>query len=267
MMNPTYSAFITIVNDNSYYLPITMRTCCAHNAENQETAGHLEQEKMTDPIEDQRQSFNRWLERTGQSTLAVAKRAGINESALRHYKNGKTRDLRMENKLKIAQTQHAKLSDIFGETAQRFSSPPPASIAASSGVPSAEPPMFGGAVPVVGRAQNGRVIATIFPIAYVEAPQNMTLSGNVYAVRVANTLNMPRLRMRETVLCSPDDPVAPGDDAAIHDTDGEIHLMRCLENSHEHGFTGTIYSNEGKKITIPADAIVNVARIVAIYPA
>jgi DNA-binding XRE family transcriptional regulator len=122
MINPTYSAFITIVNDNSYYLPITMRTYRAHNAENQETAGHLEQEKMTDPIEDQRQSFNNWLDRTGQSTLAVAKRAGINESALRHYKNGKTRDLRMENKLKIAQTQHAKLSDIFGETAQRFSS-------------------------------------------------------------------------------------------------------------------------------------------------
>jgi len=227
----------------------------------------LEQDEMTDPIEDQRQSFNLWLDQTGQSVLAVAKKAGINESALRHYKNGKTRDLRMENKLKIAETQRVRLTEIFGESAKQFTSPPPASLAASTGVPSAEPPLFRDTVPVVGRAQNGRIIATMYPIAHVEAPQNLTLSGNVYAVRVANTLNMPRLRMRETVICSPDDPVAPGEDAAIHDIEGEIHLMRCLENDQNHGFTGTMYGDESKKITIQPDRIVNVARIVAIYPA
>lgn len=220
---------------------------------------------MTDPIEDQRQSFNQWLDRTGQSVLAVATKAGINESALRHYKNGKTRDLRMENKLKIAESQRLQLVDIFGDAAKRFTSPPPATLAASTGVPSAEAPLFGSAVPVVGRAENGRIIATMFPIAYVEAPQNLTLSGNVYAVRVAGNSNMPRLRMRETVLCSPDDPVATGDDAAIHDTDGEIHLMRCA-GSDETGFVGTVYSEPGKMITIPTERIVSVARIVAIYP-
>lgn len=75
---------------------------------------------MTDPIEDQRQCFNNWLKRTRRSTLSVATRAGINESALRHYKNGRTHDLRLENKLKIAQTHRAKLSDVFGDLPGNF---------------------------------------------------------------------------------------------------------------------------------------------------
>lgn len=220
-----------------------------------------------DPIEDQRRAFIAWLDRTGQSVLAVAKRAGINESALRHYKNGKTRDLRLENKMRIAETQHARITDIFGETASTFAAPAPASIAASTGVPSADPPAFGNTVPLMGRAQNGRIIATMFPIAYVEAPATMTLSGNVFALRVANTLNMPRLRMRETVICSPDDPVAPGDDTAVHAADGEIHLLRCLENDPDRGFTGTLYADESRKITVSADNIKTIARIIAIYPA
>lgn len=220
---------------------------------------------MTDPIEDQRQSFNQWLDRTGQSVLAVASKAGINESALRHYKNGKTRDLRMENKLKIAESQRLQLADIFGEAAKRFTPPSPASPGNPAGTPTTDTPPFGSAVPVLGRAENGHIIATRFPIAYVEAPQNLTFSGNVYAVRVAGTSNMPRLRMREIVLCSPDDPVALGDDAAIHDTDGEIHLMRCV-GSDETGFAGTVYSEPGKTIIIPNERIIKVARIVAIYP-
>jgi hypothetical protein len=224
-------------------------------------------EKMTDPIEEQRKNFNKWLTRTGQSTLAVAKQAGINESALRHYKSGKTRDLRMENKLKIAQTQQTTLGEIFGGTTGQPRSPAPASIEASYGVPSAEPPTFGGSVPLLGRAQNGKIIATMFPVAWVGAPEYMLLPGNVFAVRVANNLNAPRLRIREIVLCAPDEPIAPNDDAAVRDTDGEIHLLRCIENRPEHGFTGSVYSDEGNQITIEAERIMSTARVVAIYPA
>jgi hypothetical protein len=219
---------------------------------------------MTDPIEEQRRSFNNWLNRTGQSTLAVAKRAGINESALRHYKNGKTRDLRMENKLKIAQTQHAKLDEIFGEFSGGFVTPTPTPNTALSSALPTEHPAISNSVPLIGRIQNGKIIATAHALAWVEAPQYMALS-NVYAVRVANTLNAPRLKLREIILCSPDEPVIAGDDAAVQDTDGEIQLMRCLESTPERGFTGTVYSDETHKITIGSEKIVNVARIVAIY--
>lgn len=224
-----------------------------NSAENGATNGHP---LMLDPIEQQRKNFNAWLSGSGKSLLSVATKSNVSETGLRSYKNGATRDLKLENKLKIAEAHGLKIEDIFGTVTQadRTSTPP---------IP-AYAPATTTTVPVFGRMDRGHLYNTVNPIAYVEAPAGMTLSGNVFAVRMPNTEMMPRFRLREILLVDPDDAVDQGDDAVIIDQDGRIFIMRCLEYKPGGQFVGGIYADAARKTAINDDQIAIIGRVVAV---
>ncbi|MFH1806862.1 MAG: hypothetical protein ABID63_18430 [Pseudomonadota bacterium] len=216
---------------------------------------------MNDPIEEQRHNFNRWLKRSGKSLLAVATSSGVSESGLRSFKTGKTRDLKQENKLKIAEAHGLRIEDIFGTLPQMAVT---SRVPAATDAPAFPPGMATTTVPVYGRVDRGQLFITTNPVAFVDAPAGMTLSGNVFAVRMPNATMAPRFRLREILLADPDDAVDNGDEAVIIDTAGVVHILRCMENNIDHGFTGTPYADPTRKTTIPYDKITRIARIVGI---
>lgn len=224
------------------------------SAENGENKGHP---LMLDPIEQQRKNFLAWFQTSGQSLLSVATKAKVSESGLRSYKNGATSDMKLENKLKIAEAFGLKVEDIFGSISQ-------AERTDQDPTPQANQQVHPTTVPVYGRVDRGQMFTTTNPIAYVEAPGGMTLSGNVFAIRMPNTSMMPRFRLREILLVDPDDAVDQGDDAVIIEKSGEIHILRCFENSRERGFTGGYYVESNTKKTLENDQIARIGRVVGI---
>ncbi|WP_139835762.1 helix-turn-helix domain-containing protein [Thalassospira sp. MCCC 1A01428] len=214
---------------------------------------------MHDPIEQQRRNFIAWLTHPKKSMLSVATKAGISEAGLRQYKNGNTRDLKLENKLKIAEAYGLPIEEIFG--AVKPSGHTPARTAPEESAQQTQSPHT---APVFGRAERGRLFMTTYPVGYIEVTAQMALTGDIFAVRMPNTDMMPRIRMREILLADPNDPVGAGDEAVVVDTDGEIHIMRCFENSPGRGFTGGCYADPVQKITIADANITKIARVVNI---
>lgn len=220
----------------------------------------LEQEKMKDQARDlielQRINFNEWLKQTGHSVRKVADRSGLTEGPIRRYKNGASGDMRLENKIRIAEAFSTTVAEIFGDVLgsghQPQNLPRPTKTTASA------------SVPVIGRVDNFELFETNHPVAFVEAPPGMALSGNVYALRTPNTANMPRFRLREILLCNPDDSIGPGDDCAIHLDDTGIHILRCIEYTTTTGFTGTTYAEPDSRIYFENGRITKAARIVGI---
>lgn len=210
-------------------------------------------EDMEDPItksiEEQRRHFIEWADRHGYSNREIAKTAKLTEGPIRRYRKEYGPNLKLENKIKIAQGFGVSLAEIFGdvpgatdETARSSESTVMTNGATST-------------VPVIARAHGTDLIETRHPVAYISVPPEMALDRNVYAIRVPNTHNMPRFRIHETLLFEPTTEIEPGDDCAIHTTDGYVHILRCLEYDRERGFTGTTYADPGTKVQFPADAI------------
>ena len=214
-------------------------------------------DQETDPIEIQRRNFNEWLERKNLSVRSVAMKAGLTEGPVRQYRHGQTHDMRMENKIKIAEAHNEPVDAIFGDVYR-------ANRAANDGIITTNTPPHPTTVPVYGRLDRGNLVNTIHPVAYVEAPAGMTLSGNVFAVRTPNTDMIPRFRLREILLVDPDDAVDQGDDAVIIDQDGQVFILRCFEYKPGGQFVGGVYADATQKTAIMDDQIAKIGRVVAV---
>ena len=170
------------------------------------------QTETTDAIEQQRENFSQWLIKNKLSLRAVATAAGMTESPLRFYKNGKTRDLRHENKMRIARAFNTTIAEIFGDASGITETTPALQSTDRHAIPMT--------VPVMARVDNEELRETNHPVSFIEAPAGMVLSGNVYAVRTPNTSMIPRFRPFEVLLCEPDPQVGAGDDCAVHIQNG-----------------------------------------------
>jgi len=177
---------------------------------------------MHDNIEQQRQNFIRWQESTGMSLLKIATRANLSEAGLRQYKNGTTDDMMHKNKLKLAQAFNTTLDVIFGGTDGKTTP-----LAAPG--PSPATGTAGPNVPVHGKLSKGALHWSKHPTGFVEAPAGMTLSGDVFAIRMPDTSMAPRFKPREILLCDPNETPTLGDEFVYVDLSGEtpVHIMTC----------------------------------------
>mgnify|MGYP003649080897 CR=1 FL=1 len=212
-----------------------------------------EMHNPSDPIEEQRRNFISWLQIKQLSVRSVATAAGMTETPLRFYKSGKTRDLRHENKIRIAQAFGTTVADIFGDSAN----PGESSIAPVSNAL----PMT---VPVMARIENDQLRATLHPAAFVEAPPGMALSGTVYAIRCPNSDMEPRFRRFEILLCEPTETAGEGDDCAIHTRDGHIVILRCHAYIKGGIFFGKTFCAPDQIERVTPDEITKISRVVGI---
>ncbi|MBC05691.1 S24 family peptidase [Thalassospira sp.] len=173
-------------------------------------------------IEQQRQNFIRWQQGTGMSLLAIAERANLSEAGLRQYKNGKTDDMMHKNKMKLAQAFNTTVAAIFdGETGT------------GTALATTHPTPAGGTqpatVPVHGKLSKGSLYWSQHPTGFVEAPAGMTLSGDVFAIRMPDSSMAPRFKPREILLCDPNEAPTLGDEFVYVDMSGEtpVQIVTC----------------------------------------
>lgn len=217
---------------------------------------------MQDPVEHQRSTFDAFMRNSGTANTTLAKLTGLRESTFRNYRNGTTRDMTLETKIKVANALRIPITDIFGQTldlnsradggeAQALTAP------ATPARPQPEPTM----VPIFGRAEGGKLVNTPYPVAYVEAPSTLGLANESFAVRVINQDMMPRFRLREVLIANPDEGAPVQDDCVIITRTGDIHILHCLEYTADRGFVGTTYASPQTKITVKSSDIERIGRV------
>lgn len=211
-----------------------------------------------DPIETQREHFIAWRKKEKLSRRKVAANAGLTETPIRMYESGATRDLRLENKIRIAEAHNTTVEAIFGDVLGLRSETGEALEVRTL------PRTDGTLLPVMARIENNELRETRHATAFVEAPAGMVLAGNVYAVRAPNTAMTPRFRPWEILLCEPDPEIGPGEECAVHVDDGRITILKCLENEESRDFVGVTYASPDQKINIRRAAITKISRIVGI---
>lgn len=214
---------------------------------------------MQDPVENQRSTFDAWMRDTKTANTRLAELTGLRESTFRNYRNGTTRDMSYENKVKVANALDRPLEELFGPSLHLTQRRPatPASNQNATNRPDNSQTM----VPIYGRAENGTLINTPYPVAYVEAPATLGLAQDAFAVRIVNQDMMPRFRMREVLIANPDEGAPVHDDCVIITKTGEIHILHCLEYTPNRGFTGYTYANPQTKISLKSADIMRIGRV------
>ncbi|WP_181850571.1 helix-turn-helix transcriptional regulator [Thalassospira xiamenensis] len=213
---------------------------------------------MQDPVEHQRSTFDAFMRQAKIANTRLAQLTGLRESTFRNFRNGTTRDMNLETKLKIANALDKPLDEIFGPTmnlTQRGTVAPATST--TTGPHDSSQTM----VPIYGRADNGKLINTPYPVAFVEAPSTLGLAQESFAVRIINQDMMPRFRMREVLIANPDEGAPVHDDCVIITKTGEIHILHCLEFTPDRGFVGYAYANPQTKVSIKSPDISRIGRV------
>lgn len=217
---------------------------------------------MQDPVEHQRSTFDAFMRNTGTANTTLAKLTGLSESTFRNFRNGTTRDMTLETKIKVANALRVPITDVFGQTMDlnnRADGPEAAMPAPLSRQNPAQPePTM---VPIFGRAEGGKLVNTPYPVAYVEAPSTLGLAKESFAVRIINQDMMPRFRLREVLIANPDEGAPAQDDCIIITRTGDIHILHCLEYTDARGFVGTTYADPQIKITLKSSDIERIGRV------